>query len=65
MECVEAKRFLATHNVGYIEKDVVESREYMMELVNQFRVMSVPVLVVDGTPVIGFKESAYREALGL
>lgn len=65
MECVEAKRFLATHNVGYVEKDVVESRENMMELVNQFRVMSVPVLVVDGTPVIGFKESVYREILGI
>lgn len=36
-----------------------------MELVNEYRVMSVPVLVVDGNPVIGFKQDEYKALLGI
>lgn len=62
--CVEAKRFLAQHNVSYVEKDV-EVRANLMELVRQHRLMTVPVLVVAGTPVVGFRKEEYARALGL
>jgi glutaredoxin len=63
--CVEAKRFLQSHNVAYVEKDVEENRDNLMELVKQYRVMTVPVLVVDGTLLKGFDQGEYRTALGL
>ena len=63
--CVEAKRFLAEKNIAYVEKDVVESRDNLMELVKQYRIMTVPVLVVDNTPIKGFDKAEYSRALGL
>ena len=37
----------------------------MLELVQNYRSMSVPTLVVDGQAVIGFKKDEYAELLGL
>ena len=62
--CVEAKRFLGENNVTYVEKDV-ELRENLMELVKTYRIMTVPVLVVNNTPVKGFDKAEYEKALGL
>jgi glutaredoxin len=62
--CVEAKRWLQENNVEYVEKDV-EVRDNLMELVKQYRLMTVPVLVVDATPVKGFEPAEYAKALGL
>jgi glutaredoxin len=62
--CIEAKKFLAARQIAYVEKDV-ENREYLMELVKQYRLMSVPVLVVNNTPVAGFRQDEYERALGL
>ena len=62
--CVEAKNFLTARGVSYVEKDV-ENRETLMELVKQYRLMTVPVLVVNNTPVAGFKPDEYERALGL
>lgn len=64
-DCEVAKRFLADHNIGYESKDVVENREYMLELVQNYRSMSVPTLVVDGQAIIGFKKDEYEELLGI
>ncbi len=62
--CLEAKRFLAEHKVEYVEKDVAD-RENLMELVKQYRLMTVPVLVVNNTPVVGFDKEQYKKALGV
>lgn len=62
--CVEAKKFLAAHRIPYVEKDV-GNREYLMELVKQYRLLTVPVLVVNDTPVAGFKQDEYEKLLGL
>ncbi len=64
-DCEVAKRFLADHNIGYESKDVVENRDYMLELVQEYRSMSVPTLVVDGEAVIGFKQDEYKQLLGV
>jgi glutaredoxin len=63
--CVEAKRFLADRSISYVEKDVEESRDNLMELVKTYRIMTVPVLVVDNVPVKGFDKAEYEKALGL
>jgi glutaredoxin len=63
--CVQAKRFLDEHEIAYVEKDVA-NRDYLMELVKQYRLMTVPVLVVDeGRPLTGFNLEEYKSALGL
>jgi hypothetical protein len=52
--------------VDYTVKDVVQNREFMMELVNNYRLMSVPVLIVKGgDPIIGFDRAEYSKALGI
>jgi glutaredoxin len=63
--CVQAKKFLQENNIEYVEKDVESNRDNLMELVQQYRLMSVPVLVVDETPVKGFDRQEYQQALGL
>jgi glutaredoxin 3 len=63
--CLEAKRFLADHNVSYVEKDVENNRDNLMELVKQYRIMTVPVLIVNNTPLKGFDKQEYAAALGL
>lgn len=62
--CVEAKNFLAAHQIAYVEKDVA-NRDYLMELVKQYKLMTVPVLVVNDTPLVGFDRAQYEKALGL
>jgi glutaredoxin len=62
--CVEAKRFLSDKNISYVEKDV-EVRETLQELVKTYRIMTVPVLIVNNTPVKGFVKEEYEKALGL
>lgn len=63
--CLEAKRFLQEHNIEYVEKDVENNRDNLMELVKQYRIMTVPVLVVDDKPLKGFDKQEYEQALGL
>jgi glutaredoxin len=62
--CVEAKRFLSDKKISYVEKDV-EVRENLQELVKTYRIMTVPVLIVNNTPVKGFVKEEYEKALGL
>ncbi|MBI4236762.1 MAG: thioredoxin family protein [Chloroflexi bacterium] len=62
---MEAKRFLAQHSIGYVEKDVVADRENMRELVTKYRVMKVPTIVVDGNLVVGFQQAKLKELLGV
>ena len=64
-DCEVAKRFLGDHEIEYESRDVVENRDYMLELVQQYRSMSVPTLVVDGQAVIGFKKDEYEQLLGM
>ena len=45
---------------------MVKNKEFLMELVNNYRLMSVPVLIVkDGDPIEGFNRSDYSKALEL
>lgn len=64
--CIEAKNFLNANNVTFVEKDV-GVRDNLMELVKTYKLMTVPVLVVNGgdTLLKGFDKSEYQKVLGL
>ena len=44
---------------------MVASRDNMRELVQKYRVMKVPTIVVDGTLVVGFQQARLKELLGI
>jgi glutaredoxin len=62
--CEAAKLFLDEKKVAYVEKDV-EVRANLLELVQRYKLMTVPVLVVGETPLKGFDRAEYEQALGL
>ena len=64
--CIEAKNFLHANNVEFVEKDV-GVRENLMELVKSYKLMTVPVLVVNSgeTLLKGFDQAEYQKALGI
>ncbi len=62
--CMEAKRFLQANHVAYVEKDVSE-RENLVQLARDYRILRVPVLVVNNEPIEGFNREEYERALGL
>jgi glutaredoxin 3 len=52
--CNQAKRFLAERGVKFEERDVSRDRAAADEMVRLTGQMGVPVIVVDGQPIIGF-----------
>ena len=63
--CKKTKVFFHEHNVVYQEKDVSTDSAAVEEMVHKSGQMGVPVIDVDGKIVIGFDESALKEALGI
>ena len=61
--CKKAKAFFQAHNVMYDEKDVSVDSAAVDEMVKKSGQMGVPVIDVDGSIIIGFDETALREAL--
>ena len=61
--CQVAKDFLRNNNIAFTEYNVgldPEKRQEMIELTGQ---MGVPVIVVDGEPMVGYSEARLRELL--
>ena len=52
--CHQAKEFLSQRGVKFIEHDVSQDRAAADEMVRLTGQMVVPVIVIDGQPVIGF-----------
>jgi glutaredoxin 3 len=52
--CHQAKRFLAERGVKFEERDVSRDRAAADEMVRLTGQMGVPVIVIDGQPIIGF-----------
>jgi glutaredoxin 3 len=51
--CTQAKEFLTRKGIAFTEKDIRQDPQAISEL-QRFGAMGTPVIVVDGTPVIGF-----------
>jgi glutaredoxin 3 len=52
--CHQAKRYLADRGVAFAERDVSVDRAAAEEIMRLTGQMGVPVIVIDGHPVIGF-----------
>lgn len=61
--CQMAKEFFKSNNIEYTEYDVSQDEEKRNEMVEKSGQMSVPVIYVDDTMVVGFDEGKLKELL--
>ena len=63
--CKEAKEYLTTHNIPFINKDVELDDQYMKELTETYKSTGVPVIVIgtDRKVLKGFKKEEFEKAL--
>jgi glutaredoxin-like YruB-family protein len=61
--CSQAKAFLAQQGVPFVEKDVAADRRAAMEMVRVSGQQGVPVITVNGEPVVGFDQPRLRQLL--
>lgn len=63
--CNMAKEYFKKNDIKYADYDVaqdIKKRQEMLELTHQF---GVPVIVIDGTVVLGFDKPKINQLLGL
>ncbi|MDD5086078.1 MAG: glutaredoxin domain-containing protein [Candidatus Omnitrophica bacterium] len=63
--CIRTKQFLKDSNVEFENIDVSANKEMADEMVRKSGQMSVPVIDIDGTVIVGFDKDGIRAALGL
>ena len=61
--CDKAKSYLKSQNLEYIELNVQDDMEARDEMIKKSRQMSVPVLDINDTIIIGFDKVAIMKAL--
>jgi len=61
--CNQAKAFLRQQGVPFVEKNVAADRQAAMEMVRISGQQGVPVIVIDGQPVVGFDLPRLRQLL--
>ncbi|MCH9032548.1 MAG: glutaredoxin family protein [candidate division Zixibacteria bacterium] len=64
MFCNKTKEFLSRNNISYAERNVAEDESALEEL-KQMGHMTTPVIVIDGTQIVGFNEAELIKQLGL
>ncbi|MCH7842920.1 MAG: glutaredoxin family protein [Chloroflexi bacterium] len=57
------KEYLSQRNVPFVEKDVLNDKSAMNELL-KIGVLTTPVTVIDGEVVVGFDRARFEELLG-
>ena len=63
--CTRVKQFLEEHGIQFEEIDVSVNQEKAAEMVQRSGQMSVPVLDIGGTIIVGFDRPAIVKALKL
>ena len=58
-----AKEFLSERNVPFAERDVMNDKSAMDELL-EIGVLTTPVTVIDGEVVVGFDRARFEKLLG-
>ncbi|MCH8296982.1 MAG: glutaredoxin family protein [Chloroflexi bacterium] len=58
-----AKEFLSERNVPFVERDVMNDKSAMDELI-KIGVLTTPVTVFDGEVVVGFDRARFEKLLG-
>ena len=64
MFCDTTKEFLSRNNITYTERNVADDESALEEL-KQLGYMTTPVIVIDGTVIVGFNEAELMKTLGL
>jgi glutaredoxin-like YruB-family protein len=63
--CKKTKAFLEENEVSFEEIDVSEDDAASKEMIKKSGQMSVPVLDIDGTIIVGFDQKNLKKALKL
>ena len=63
--CVRAKQYLRERNVRFREVDVARDPAAARDLVRRSGQMGVPVVEIDGRPIVGFDKQQIDRLLGL
>ncbi len=63
--CIRVKQFLSDNHVEFTNYDVSTDKVKAAEMVERTGQMGVPVVVIDGKPIIGFDKPQIQQALGL
>ena len=63
--CTRAKTYLRTRGVPFRDVDVSRDPAAARNLVRRTGQMGVPVIEVDGRPIVGFDQAQIDSALGL
>ena len=63
--CVRAKKYLREHNVKFREVDVARDPAAARDLVRRTGQTGVPVVEIDGRPIVGFDKAQIDRLLGL
>jgi len=63
--CHMAKQFLTENKIPFEDINVAEDRRAAIEMIKKSGQMSVPVLDIDGTIIVGFDKEAIKKALNL
>ncbi len=63
--CTVVKDFLKENNIEFEAKDVAEDEAAKAELMKKTGQLSVPVLDIDGTIIVGFDKDAISKALNI
>jgi len=63
--CMRAKTYLRTRGVPFRDVDVSRDPAAARNLVRRTGQMGVPVIEVDGRPIVGFDQARIDSALGL
>lgn len=63
--CARAKSYLRAQNVRFKEVDVSRDARAARDLVRRTGQMGVPVIEIDGRPIVGFDQAKVDRLLGL
>jgi glutaredoxin-like YruB-family protein len=63
--CVRVKKYLRERHVPFREIDVARDQKAARDLVRRTGQMGVPVVEIDGKPIIGFDRPRIDKLLGL
>ena len=58
------KEFLSQHEIEFVERNIVDD-DSAMEYLKELGLMTTPVTVVDGEPVVGLDEAKLRALLDI
>jgi len=59
MFCGKAKEFLSRNRIAFTERDIMKDPAALEEL-QKLGLMTTPVILVDGEPIVGFDEPKLR-----